>query len=286
MRNFAGIEDKYSNFETVSTLLQSIPYDGTSTWGKGADKAFSAFLDAAENMELYDIETDSEVYKSGIHILPEIIEKSSPEAMVTAVYHTTKKILNTKKFPTFFGGEHSVSIGIIRAFQEQYPNLTVLQLDAHADLRPEYGSTPYNHACALHEASKTTNLIQVGIRSMDTCELPYLNRKQCFFAEQIHNQTAWMAQSIALMTDPVYITIDLDVFDPSIMPSTGTPEPGGLDWYTVTRYLRQVFNQQQVVGFDITELAPRPELRAPDFLTAKLYYKLLSYQFESNNNEV
>ncbi|MEM6405199.1 MAG: agmatinase [Pseudomonadota bacterium] len=279
MRNFAGLEDEYCTFKSSSITLQSIPYDGTSTWGKGADQAFSAFLTAAENMELYDIETDSEVYQEGIHILPEICENASPEAMVAAVYHTTREILNTGKFPTFFGGEHSVSIGIIRAFREMYPDLTVLQLDAHADLRPEYAGTPYNHACALHEASQTTNLIQVGIRSMDSVELPYLNRQKCFFAEQIHNQTDWMAQSIALMHGPVYVTIDLDVFDPSIMPSTGTPEPGGLDWYTVTRYLRQVFACQTIVGFDITELAPQPEQKAPDFLTAKLYYKLLSYYF-------
>jgi agmatinase len=279
MRNFAGAEDQYCAFASSAVVLQSIPYDGTSTWGKGTDRAFPAFLDAAENMELYDIETHSEVYRQGIHILPEISEKSSPAAMVTAVHEATRKILQTDKLPTFFGGEHSISIGIIRAFREKYPNLTVLQLDAHADLRPEYNGTPYNHACALHEASQTTNLIQVGIRSMDTVELPYLKREKCFFAEQIYHQTDWMAQSIALMHGPVYVTIDLDVFDPSIMPSTGTPEPGGLDWYTVIRYLRQVFASQTIVGFDITELAPQPEHKAPDFLTAKLYYKLLSYYF-------
>ncbi len=279
MINFAGLDHEDCAFETSSVLLQSIPYAGTSTWGKGADKAFPAFLAAAQNMELYDIETGSEVYRQGIHILPEIDEKSSPEAMVEAVCEATRRILKTGKFPTFFGGEHSVSIGIIRAFREKYPDLTVLQLDAHADLRPEYGGTPYNHACALHEASQTTNLIQVGIRSMDTVELPYLDREKCFFAEQIANQTDWMAQSIALLHGAVYVTIDLDVFDPSIMPSTGTPEPGGLDWYTVIHYLRQVFDSQTIVGFDITELAPQSGQKAPDFLTAKLYYKLLSYYF-------
>ncbi|MDE5421072.1 agmatinase [Ancylomarina sp. DW003] len=282
MRNFAGIEDEYCSFEDAATLLQSIPYDGTSTWGKGADKAFPAFLRALENMELYDIETDSEVYKTGVHILPDIKESSSPEAMVNSVYEAVKEVIPSKKFLTFFGGEHSVSIGIIRALTERYENLTVLQLDAHSDLRATYNGTPYNHACAVHEASKTTNLIQVGIRSMDSCELPFLNHEKCFFAHDIHNKTAWMTNSISQMTNHVYVTIDLDVFDPSIMPSTGTPEPGGLDWYTVIAYLRQVFRNKNVVGFDIVELAPQEGQKASDFLTAKLYYKLLSYKFENH----
>jgi len=282
MRNFAGIEDEYCGFDAAATLLQSIPYDGTSTWGKGADKAFPALLDALENMELYDIETNSEVYKTGMHILPEILEDASPDAMVDTVYKASKEILHTGKFPTFFGGEHSVSIGIIKAFAEKYKDLTVLQLDAHADLRSEYDGTPYNHACAVHQASKTCNLIQVGIRSMDSSELAYLNQEKCFFAEDIHQKTEWMDHSIDLMTQDVYVTIDLDVFDPSIMPSTGTPEPGGLDWYTVIRYLRNVFQNRNVVGFDIVELAPQEGHKASDFLCAKLYYKLLSYKFENH----
>jgi agmatinase len=282
MRNFAGIEEEYCSFEYAATLLQSIPYDGTSTWGKGADKAFPAFMDALENMELYDIETNSEVYKKGVHILPEITENVTPESMVNAVYIQSKKLLKTGKFPTFFGGEHSVSIGVIKAFSEKYKNLTVLQLDAHADLRSEYDGTPNNHACALHQASKTCNLVQVGIRSMDSSELPYLNKEKCFLAEDIHQRTDWMDQSIDLMTEDVYLTIDLDVFDPSIMPSTGTPEPGGMDWYSVIRYLRKVFQCKNVVGFDIVELAPQEGQKASDFLCAKLYYKLLSYKFENH----
>lgn len=282
MRNFAGVDEQYCFFDTASTLLQSIPYDGTSTWGKGADKGMGAFLEALENMELYDIETNSQVYKTGVHILDDITEFSSPESMVEAVYNRCTEILATGKFPTFFGGEHSVSIGVIKAFYQKYSDLTVLQLDAHADLRSEYGGTPFNHACALHDASKNTNLIQVGIRSMDQSELEYLNREKCFFADDIHNTTSWMDQSLNLMGDDVYVTIDLDVFDPSIMPSTGTPEPGGLDWYTVIKYLRKVFYNKNVVGFDIVELAPKEGVKAPDFLTAKLYYKLLSYKFEKH----
>jgi len=282
MRTFAGVEDSYSNYETAAVLLQSIPYDGTSTWGKGADAGFGPFLDALENMELYDIETDSEAYRQGVHILPAIEENRSPEAMFKAVYEKSRELLSTGKYLTCFGGEHSVSIGVIKAHYEKFKNLTVLQLDAHADLRESYGGTPYNHACALHDASRNTNLIQVGIRSADSSEMQYLNRQQCYFAEDIYGDESWMDRSIGQMTDEVYLTIDLDAFDPSIMPATGTPEPGGLLWNPTIRYLRKVFEAKTVVGFDITEFAPIKEQHAPQFLVAKLYYKLLSYKFKYN----
>ena len=276
---FGGIASEYSSFQEASILLQSIPYDGTSTWRKGADKAFDVFIEASENMELYDIETDSEVYKEGIHTLPPLLERGSPENVYNAVYKKTIELVDSDKFLTFLGGEHSVSIGIIDALKNKYEDLTVLQLDAHADLRKSYLGSEFNHACAMHKASKYTNLIQVGIRSMDACEKRYLNYSKCFFAENIYSQADWMKQSVEMMTDNVYITIDLDVFDPSVMPSTGTPEPGGLDWYTIINYLKLVFSSKNIVGFDIVEFAPIEGLSAPGFLVSKLYYKLLSYKF-------
>ncbi len=279
MRTFANIEQAYAEYEHAKILLQSIPYDGTSTWGKGADKGFQAFLEAADNMELYDIETDSEVYKEGIHILPEIDIKTSPEAVFSGVYRNTRQLLTADKFLTFLGGEHAISMGIMKALYEKYPDITILQLDAHADLRPEYDGSPYNHACAVHQAALNSNLIQVGIRSMDRSERKYLNPNQCYYAHRILHSDGWMKKVIKQMTDKVYITIDLDVFDPAIMPATGTPEPGGLDWYTVIRLLRRVFKETNVLGFDIVELAPIENNPAPNFLTAKLYYKLLSYKF-------
>ena len=278
--NYAGIEDKYCTYDGASVLLQSIPYDGTSTWGKGADRGFGAFMDASENMELYDIETGSEVYKRGVHVLPEIREKESAESMFNAVYDSTKLLLPSGKFLTFFGGEHSISIGIIKAFYEFYDDLTVLQLDAHTDLRPEYLGSPYNHACALYDASHNCNLIQVGIRSMDVSEDQYLDRSKCYFAHDIEGEEHWMQSSIDKMTDKVYITLDLDVFDPSVLPATGTPEPGGMKWYTVMKYLRKVFEHKEVVGFDIVELAPIDGERSSEFAVAKLYYKMLTYKFE------
>ena len=282
MRRFAGIDERFCSYDNVAVLLQSIPYDGTSTWGKGADRGFTVFLEALENMELYDIETDSEAYRHGVHILPDITESSSPERVFETVYKKTTELLEANKYLTFFGGEHSVSIGVIKAFYEKYEDLTVLQLDAHADLRDSYGGTPYNHACALHDASRNANLVQVGIRSADSSEMKYLNRQQCYFAEDIYGDESWMKRSIAQMTDQVYLTIDLDAFDPSIMPATGTPEPGGLLWNPTLRYLRKVFEARTVVGFDITEFAPLEGQHAPQFLVAKLYYKLLSYKFKYN----
>ena len=279
MRNFAGIDDRFCKEDFAKVFLQSVPYDGTSTWGKGADKGFDKFLDALDNMELYDIETQTEVYQNGVHILPPLINFNTPESMFNEVYNTTKALLEKGKFLTFFGGEHSISIGIIKAFYEKFRNLSVLHIDAHADLRPTYLGSAYNHACALYDASKNCNLVQVGIRSMDIEEVEYMSKDQVYFAEKIHGETQWMIDSINQLSDEVYITFDLDAFDPSIMPSTGTPEPGGLLWNDIIKYLKMVFQSRNVVGFDIVELAPIDGLTHPDFLAAKLYYKMLSYKF-------
>ena len=279
MRNFAGIDDRFCKEDFAKVFLQSVPYDGTSTWGKGADKGFDKFLDALDNMELYDIETQTEVYQNGVHILPPLINFNTPESMFNEVYNNTKTLLEKDKFLTFFGGEHSISIGIIKAFYEKFRNLSVLHIDAHADLRPTYLGSAYNHACALYDASKNCNLVQVGIRSMDIEEVEYMSKDQVYFAEKILGETQWMIDSINQLSNEVYITFDLDAFDPSIMPSTGTPEPGGLLWNDIIKYLKMVFESRNVVGFDIVELAPIDGLTHPDFLAAKLYYKMLSYKF-------
>ncbi|MDG1718042.1 MAG: agmatinase [Saprospiraceae bacterium] len=279
LKTFAGIEAEFAQKETAKIYLQSIPYDGTSTWGKGADKGFEAFMDAAENMELYDIETNTEVYKEGVHLLTEAPEFNTPEEMNEFTYRNTQELLKEGKFLTFFGGEHSISIGLIKAHYEHFENLTVLQIDAHADLRPSYDGTKYNHACAVYDASKHANLVQVGIRSMDISEKEHMNYDKVFFADEIKYNGVWEDQAMDQLTDNVYITFDLDAFDPSIMPATGTPEPGGLDWYLVTNFLARVFEERNVVGFDIVELAPIIGHKASEFLAAKLYYKMLSYKF-------
>ncbi len=277
--NYAGIPDEFAQLEKAKVVLIPVPYDGTSTWGKGADKGPEAFLDASANMELYDIETGTEVYQQGIFLAPTITENSSAEAVVNAVHKNTKEYIKRNKFVTLFGGEHSISIGSIRAFNECFDNLTVLQIDAHADLRESYEGTKYNHACAVHEASQTTNLLQVGIRSMDIIEKTFMDEEKTFFAHDIVNDEYWMDKVISQMTDNVFITFDLDALDTSIMPSTGTPEPGGLLWYETLEFLKQVFAEKNVVGFDIMELCPNKVDKSSDFVAAKLYYKMLSYKF-------
>ncbi|WP_235297371.1 agmatinase [Portibacter marinus] len=279
-KTFAGIESQFSGKDDSAIWLQSIPYDGTSTWGKGADKGFDAFMDAAENMELYDIETDSEVYRKGIHLLKNAPPFSSPEEMYQWTYENTQELLSHDKFLTFFGGEHSISIGIIKAFYEHFENLTVLQIDAHADQRPTYGGTPYNHACAVYDAGRHCNLLQVGIRSMDVGEKSFMVDDKTWYGHEIIGRLDWIPSVIEKMTDEVYITVDLDAFDSSIMPATGTPEPGGMTWQQVIELLQKTFSRKNVVGFDIVELAPIPGMKAPQFLAAKLYYKMLSYKFK------
>ncbi len=278
-KTYAGIPEEHSKLGTANIVLIPVPYDGTSTWQKGADKGPEAFLEASENMELYDIETDSEVYKQGVFLADPITEGESPEAMVEAVHDTVKTYIKRNKFVTVIGGEHSISIGTIRAFNECYDNLTVLHIDAHADLREEYLGSRCNHACALYEASQKTNLVQVGIRSMDKAETYVMNTDKVFFAHEMVEDEFWMDKVIDLLGENVFITFDLDAFDPSILPATGTPEPGGMQWYETLEFLRRVFEEKNVVGFDLMELCPNQNHPSSNFVAAKLYYKMLSYKF-------
>ncbi|RDY61122.1 agmatinase [Flagellimonas nanhaiensis] len=283
---YAGIPEEYASLEKSKVVLIPVAYDGTSTWGKGADKGPKAFLEASENMELYDIETNSEVYREGIYLTETLDGFNSPDDMVKTVHNVVKEFVGRKKMVTMVGGEHSVSIGAIRAVDEAYQGLTVLQIDAHADLRKEYNGSKYNHACALYEASQTTNLVQVGIRSMDISEVSVMNKDNVFFAHEMVTDDFWMDNVLDLMTEHVYITFDLDALDPSILPSTGTPEPGGLFWYETLEFLKRIFKECNVVGFDIVELCPNERERSSDFLAAKLYYKMLSYKFNQDLDEI
>lgn len=284
-KTYAGIPEEFGKLATSKITLIPVPYDGTSTWQKGADKGPEAFLEASKNMELYDIETNSEVYKKGVYLAEAITENESPEAMTEAVHKTVKSYINKNKFVTVFGGEHSVSIGSIRAFNECFDNLSVLHIDAHADLRREYEGSACNHACAVFEANQNTNLVQIGIRSMDISETHVMDKGKVFFAHEMDNEY-WMDDAVDLLTEQVYITFDLDAFDPSIMPSTGTPEPGGLLWYETLEFLKKVFQQKKVVGFDIVELCPNEISKGSDFLAAKLYYKMLSYKFSLKEDDL
>jgi agmatinase len=277
MSNFGAIPIEYADENTARVVVLPVPYDETSTWMKGADKGPAAIIEASANMELFDIETGSEVYRQGIFTAPPVTEKRSPQAMVAAVHERVSGYLDRKKFVVTIGGEHSVSIGSIQAHAARQANLCVLQLDAHADLRDDYEGSRFNHACVMARAAEICPIVQVGIRSMDRAELAGLTPGSVFWAHDITGRQDWVDNLAARLSSDCYITIDLDVFDPSQMPSTGTPEPGGLLWYDVTRLLRAVSRRCRVVGFDVVELCPNPQNRAPDFLAAKLIYKLLSY---------
>ena len=257
-------------------VVLPIPFDKTSTWLKGADKGPDAIIEASGYLELYDIETDSEVFRKGI-FTAEPVNAASPSQLLKKTCSAVSHFLKDNKLVVSVGGDHSVSVGVIKAYAEHHKNLSVLHLDAHADSRDSYERSRYNHACIIARTREfTNNIVSVGIRSMDKSERAGFDRKRVFFAHEIYDSSEWMEKVIPLLTKTVYVTIDLDVFDPGIMPSTGTPEPGGLNWYQVMKLLRLVSRTKQIVGFDVVELCPSNS-KAPDFLAAKLIYTLLSY---------
>jgi len=278
MTNFGGIPKKYSDLKNSKVVIVPVPYDGTSTWIKGADKGPDAILEASANMELYDIESNSEIYKIGIHTAKSVNEKTSPEKMTDAVYKETKKYVG-KYHTIVIGGEHSVSFGTIKAHYEKFKDMCVLQIDAHSDLRPIYEGSKYNHACVMARTIELCKVVHVGIRSQCTEEMDNVVPENIFYAHQIVGNNKWYNKAINRLSKNVYITIDLDGFDPSIMPSTGTPEPGGLDWYSVINFLQLVYKNRNVVGFDIVELCPNINNKAPNFLASKLIYKMIGYKF-------
>ena len=287
--NFGDIPKEYSNRKNARIVILPVPYDDTSTWMKGADKGPAAIIEASAHMELYDIDTDSEVYKQGIFTDRPIMEKSSPQEMVKAVRKRVAEHLRDGKFIVPIGGEHSITIGAVEAYANAYNDFYVLQLDAHSDLREEYEGSKYSHACVMARIKDMCTVVQVGIRSMDASEKENIKKNieegRVFFAKDIHNSIHdnkdWIDQVIAKLSRNVYITIDLDVFDPSLLPATGTPEPGGLDWYTVIELLKRVVEERNVVGFDVVELCPtsKKDSASSAFTAAKLIYSILSYKF-------
>lgn len=277
--NFGGDEVVYG-FEESEIIIVPVPYDETSTYIKGADQGPDALLEASPNLEFYDIETGTEVHKRGIHTIEPIFEKRSPELLVNAVQQKAEELLELGKFPVFIGGNHSVSMGLFRAFANRFTNLTILQLDAHADLRPHYEGSPFNHACAMARAKECAPVVQVGIRSMSAEEVPLIDRQSVFYAYELFDNKDLYNNALSKLSENVYITIDLDVFDPSLLPSTGTPEPGGPDYSSLMKFLRSVTSNRHVVGFDIVELCPNPVNKSSDFIAAKVLYQLLSYVFE------
>ncbi len=279
MKNFGGLPADFAGEEQSEIIILPVPFDGTSTWIKGADRGPGAIIEASANMELYDIESGSEVYLKGIHTSDPVNEKENPEKMVAEVFSRVTNYLDKGKFPVIIGGEHSVSIGSIQAFAKKFDDLTVLQIDAHSDLRNEYEGSKNNHACVMSRAREVASIVQVGIRALDSGELSSIDPDRIFYAHRIYGNDDWMEKAIGLLSDNVYITIDLDALDPAIMPSTGTPEPGGMGWYQTLTFVEKVIARKKVAGFDVVELCPSDGNKAPDFLAAKLIYRILSMQF-------
>lgn len=278
MTSFLDMDEELYDLEHARYVLLPVPYDGTSTFVKGADKGPQAILDASDSLELYDVQYQIEACNAGIHTDQHAYDLSSPDNMVQSVYQRVKHFMELQKFPILLGGEHSVSVGAIKAMSEQYEDLTVLQIDAHADLRDEYHDSIYNHACVMCRAQDYARVVQVGIRNVCTEEMHNLVPENVFYAHDIYNTEEWMDKAVGRLTQNVYVTFDLDGLDPSILPATGTPLPGGLQWYPTLRFLDKVFRQRNVVGFDVVELCPQPDNKVSDVLAATLVYKMINMQ--------
>ncbi len=290
--NFGGIDEaKYSEIETARVLVLPVSYEGTVSYGTGTGAGAMAIVNASRNMELYEEETDSEVYKIGIHTLPEFKPRESPEAMMTDLYHYSKDLLESGKFLCMLGGEHSVSAPIIKAHFEKYPDLSVVQIDAHADLRDSYDGTQHSHASIMARVVKDLGIpsIQVGIRSISTDEAKELKKglpTKIFWARDIVGKTDWMDNAIDGLTENVYLTIDIDGLDPSIVPTTGTPEPGGLGWYETLTFIRKLAERKRIIGMDLVEYSYFENYDSPAFLCSKLVYKALAYIFQGETPRV
>jgi len=279
-RVFAGLVPPYSDLEKAKAVILPVPYDGTTEWQSGARAGPQAIIDASQYLELYDMELDREIYKVGIHTLPEVEPlMSSPKDMIERVYQITKGLIQRGKFVAMLGGEHSLSLGTVRAFKEAFPKLSVLQLDAHTDFRDEYLGTKYGQACVMRRIFELCPIVQVGIRSLSWEEKQFLNQSKMtpfYMPDLVLNATS-TEQIVASLSENVYATIDVDVLDPSIMPAVGTPEPGGMQWQQVLDIIRLVALHRHIVGFDLMEFCPREGPASCAFLLAKLAYKIIGY---------
>jgi len=280
MMNYGGIDSAYTAYEQAKFVVVPVPYDLTSTYQSGSRRGPGAILEASANMELYDEELGQETYLAGIHTLPPLdADARGPEEMVNTVRRTIAGIAADGKTPVLLGGEHSISFGAVEALRGVFPKLSVLQLEAHADLRDSYQGTPFSHAAVARRISGICPLVQAGIRSMSAEEAEFLKtgRLKSYSADFIRENRSWWETICSDLQGDLYLTVDLDVLDPSVMPATGTPEPGGITWWDLIRLVREVSKRSRIRGFDVVELAPIPGMIAPDFLASKLVYRIMGY---------
>jgi agmatinase len=276
--NFLGIPKKYCHLNKSKFVILPIPYEGTSSYKTGTKDGPQAIINASKQVEFYDEELKIEAYKAGICTLDELEpDVSSPEKMVEKIYNVAKGLLNKKRILIGLGGEHTVSIGLVKACKEMYKDLSVLQLDAHADLRDSYQGSKYSHACVMRRIKAFCDYVGVGIRSISQEETSFAKKEKIrlFFAREIKDDPGFVDNILKSLSQNVYLTFDLDYFDPSIMSAVGTPEPGGPGWYETLDLLKSVIKNRNVVGLDLVELSPLPGIAAPDFLAAKLLYKII-----------
>jgi agmatinase len=284
--NFLGLDKKHSSLENSRIAIVPCPYEKTTSYGKGTSRGPRAILEASHYVEFFDEETKREVcFEQGIAVLrPLTFTKFTPQKSINLVYESIKHLITLKKFVVTLGGEHTIALAPVKAYTELINNLSILHLDAHSDLRKEYEGSKYSHASFAARVSEfTSKITQVGIRAQSKEEFEYAREKgiKTFYAYSIKEKGLMHLTSsiIDTLSKNVYITFDVDFFDPSIMPSTGTPEPGGFFWDETFKFLRDVIQYRNLVGFDVVELAPRKDFPFPDFLTAKLIYKILNYKF-------
>ena len=276
--NFLGIPQIYSDYKRSRFVILPVPYEQTTTYKGGAREGPQAVISASKQVELFDEELKAEPYKVGIYTSDELEPTSKgPEKMIEKIYKVGRDFLKNNKIIIMLGGEHSISIGMIKAYKEKYKDLSVLQLDAHADLRESYQGNRFSHACTMRRVREFVPTISIGIRNLSLEEHNWIKRNKVtlFYAQK--REKNWSDKVLSSLSDEVYLTFDLDFLDPSIMPSVGTPEPGGFLWYETLDFLKTLTLKKKIVGFDIVELCPQPGNIAPDFLAAKLIYKLIGY---------
>ena len=281
--NFGGLEPPHSQLENARAVVLPVPYDFSTTYQGGTRWGPRAILAASQNMELWDEELGA-TYRAGIHTLPEIEPTAlGPEAMAERVEKAAAWIFEQGKLPSILGGEHSITIGAVRAALARFPKLSVLQLDAHGDMRESYLDSPYSHACVMRRIRERVPAVSVGIRSISEEEAEYFRAhpSPVWSMRQFRALKGEWAPILSALSDDVFVTFDLDALDPSIVPGTGTPEPGGLDWYETVDLLAAVAKRKRIVGFDVVELAPLPGSIASDFLAARLTYRLIGLALAS-----
>ena len=281
---FLALPDaELTTLENAKVVIQQIPYEYTSSYISGSDKGPKAMVEASHFVEFYDEEIDQETYKNiGIATLDSLdFDGKVDEDAMVLIANQTRELLNKNKFVVSFGAEHTVTNGFMRAYKEKYPSISVLQIDAHSDLRQEYNGNPYSHASVMARVNDMgINLVQVGIRAQCIEESQLIKSSpiiHTWYAHMLDNQDKWIDDCIDKLGDIVYVSIDADGFDPSIVPAVGTAEPGGLSWQQGTKLLKRLCERKKVVGFDIVEIAPREVDIITEFTMAKLCYKFLGY---------